>query len=457
VKVGQSHVGPENFSGAELVSNAAALREHLREVLESPAFRGSRRCQQFLRHIVEKAISSHYDDLKERTLGVELFGRSPAYDTGEDAIVRVTASDVRKRLHQFYAETSSAIRIEIPSGSYAPEFRKVAEPVAATPAPAPPVAVPATPVPPVVASPVAEPEPLLAVVHLPGRKLRPLIRYATFAVAALALFASVWIWSRRGRPTPRTVLPWSDLLRHDRPLQVIFADPDISSIQSLLGYQISLSEYANRQYVRQIDAVGPDLQRALRSLRGTNVPIVDAGIALDISALAGASAARLKVHAARALQLRDIKTDDDFIVLGSPHSNPWATLFQDQMDLDFVWDPNLREEVIRNKHPRNGELPLYAPTAGGFDTGQAFAVMAFFGNPSQTGHVLLLAGTNAEGTEAAGKIASNLDLLSQTLRKCGVDPGGPPVRFELLLQVRTMAGSPNTFDVVTCHQSQTAP
>ena len=128
IKVGQSNGGPESLSGAELASSAAALREHLRQVLESPAFRGSRRCQQFLRHIVEKALVSHYDDLKERTLGVELFGRSPTYDTGEDAIVRVTASDVRKRLHPVLrVETTSAIRIDIPSGSYAPEFRRIAD------------------------------------------------------------------------------------------------------------------------------------------------------------------------------------------------------------------------------------------------------------------------------------------------------------------------------------------
>ncbi len=434
MKVGHSNGGPENLSGPELVSSAAALREHLREVLESPAFRGSKRCQQFLRHIVENAIGSHYDYLKERTLGVELFGRSPTYDTGEDAIVRVTASDVRKRLHQFYAETSSSFRIEIPSGSYAPEFHKVADATAVS-APAPPV----------------------NEVQPPRRKMRPLLRYAVCAAAAIAVLSCVWLWTGHGRLSPRNVLPWSDLFRHERPVQVVFADPDISTIQELLGFQISLSEYANRQFVREIESVGPDLQRALRSLRGVNVPIVDAAIALDIAALAGASAARLKVHPARALQLRDVKTEDDFIFLGSPHSNPWTTLFQDQMDFDFVYDANLRREVIRNKRPRKGELAVYAPTAGGFDTGQAFAVMAFVGNPSQTGHVLLLAGTNAEGTEAAGKLASNLDVLSGNLRKCGIDPAAPPVHFELLLQVRTMAGSSNTFGVIACHQMENAP
>jgi hypothetical protein len=75
----------------------APLQDHLKEVLEGDAFRGSHRSGQFLKHIVDKAIAGHFDSLKERVIGIEVFGRSPSYDTGTDAIVRVTASDVRKR------------------------------------------------------------------------------------------------------------------------------------------------------------------------------------------------------------------------------------------------------------------------------------------------------------------------------------------------------------------------
>lgn len=100
-----------------------ALHEHLRHLFESSAFKGSRRSQQFLQHIVAMALAGQTDELKERSLGVALFGRVPTYDTGEDAVVRVTASDVRKRLHQFYAESESPIRIELLAGSYTPEFR----------------------------------------------------------------------------------------------------------------------------------------------------------------------------------------------------------------------------------------------------------------------------------------------------------------------------------------------
>src|SRR6266849_5919102 len=138
-------VGPSTHSTGstkemEIVPDTAMVQEHVREVVASPAFKGSRRSQQFLQHIVEKTITGHTDEVKERSLGVDLFSRLPSYDTGEDAIVRVTASDVRKRLHQFYSETHSEIRIDLPSGSYVPEFRRVA---AAAPAPVPPALGPA--------------------------------------------------------------------------------------------------------------------------------------------------------------------------------------------------------------------------------------------------------------------------------------------------------------------------
>ena len=81
----------------------ALLKRYLNEITGGSAFKGSPRSAQFLEYIIWQSATGKIADLKERTIGVELFGRSPAYDTGEDAIVRVTASDVRKRLVQHYS------------------------------------------------------------------------------------------------------------------------------------------------------------------------------------------------------------------------------------------------------------------------------------------------------------------------------------------------------------------
>ena len=64
----------------------------------------------FTGYVIEKALSGQFEDLKERILGVELFGRPHAYDTTEDAVVRVAACDVRKRLTSVRPSTSGITR-----------------------------------------------------------------------------------------------------------------------------------------------------------------------------------------------------------------------------------------------------------------------------------------------------------------------------------------------------------
>ena len=103
----------------------AAIRDELDAMLTTPIFVQSQRCKRFLRYIVEQSLAGNAGQLKERTIGIAVFERANDYDTGDDSIVRVTANEIRKRLSQFYAESSVAHRIliELPRGSYVPEFR----------------------------------------------------------------------------------------------------------------------------------------------------------------------------------------------------------------------------------------------------------------------------------------------------------------------------------------------
>lgn len=101
-----------------------AIRHALESVISSTAFASSKRCQDFLRLIVERRLSGDIDSLRERQIGVEMFGRPADYDTSNDAVVRVRATEVRKRLAQYYREANPVpeIRMELPPGSYVPEF-----------------------------------------------------------------------------------------------------------------------------------------------------------------------------------------------------------------------------------------------------------------------------------------------------------------------------------------------
>jgi hypothetical protein len=126
-------IGP--FSRPEHLNpeRVAQIRDHMKEVISSPAFAGSKRAQDFLQLIVEHVLAGRFDSLRERMIGAEMFGRPIDYETANDAVVRVKATEVRKKLAQYYREAAGSpeVRIDLPTGSYAPRFYYDApEPVA---------------------------------------------------------------------------------------------------------------------------------------------------------------------------------------------------------------------------------------------------------------------------------------------------------------------------------------
>jgi hypothetical protein len=102
-----------------------AIRKELDRVLASPAFRNSKRYASVLRYIVEQTLGQPDLQLKERTIGMEVFGRAPDYDTATDHVVRSALAEIRRRLAQYYQEQGPAaeVRIELQPGSYVPHFR----------------------------------------------------------------------------------------------------------------------------------------------------------------------------------------------------------------------------------------------------------------------------------------------------------------------------------------------
>jgi hypothetical protein len=114
--------------GATLTSNAALVREQVNRLLAHPLFTNSKRYPVLLAYTVEQALLGNAGELKERTIGVEAFGREPSYDVNLDPVVRTTAAEVRKKLIQYYYSTEHAgeLVIELPLGSYVPSFRELA-------------------------------------------------------------------------------------------------------------------------------------------------------------------------------------------------------------------------------------------------------------------------------------------------------------------------------------------
>jgi hypothetical protein len=130
-----AHTSTQGFSPEQ----TAAILSELDAIQAGVSFSGSKRCHDFLEFIVKRALAGDYEHLTERFIGAELFGRPVDYETATDAIVRVRANDVRRRLAQHYSvqRSTSGVTIGMVSGSYIPEFHwPAAEPVeSAEPAP----------------------------------------------------------------------------------------------------------------------------------------------------------------------------------------------------------------------------------------------------------------------------------------------------------------------------------
>jgi hypothetical protein len=103
---------------------APAIQEALRRVLDSPEFRASKRLRRFLSYVVGKTLEGRADEIKEYSIGLEVFDREEPFDPRTDTIVRVEARRLRQQLAVYYQGSgrSDPVAIEVPRGGYIPAF-----------------------------------------------------------------------------------------------------------------------------------------------------------------------------------------------------------------------------------------------------------------------------------------------------------------------------------------------
>jgi hypothetical protein len=170
------------------------------KILDSPAFSGSRRRQAFLRYVVEQTLAGSGASIKERNIAVDVFERSDDFDSQSASIVRVTGSEVRKRVAQAYAPgMDGAVRIELPPGSYQPVFRFDPE-VAPTPRPRPEIHAEAA------AKPAKRP-----------------LRLSLIAAGAVLVIAVAVLLPGMARGTSASDRLWQPFLNRDQPVLISLA------------------------------------------------------------------------------------------------------------------------------------------------------------------------------------------------------------------------------------------
>lgn len=117
-------IGVDVEYGATHELTAEMIRAQLDLLVRDDVFRSSKRSVAFLKYVVEQTLNGSADQIKERTIGVEVFGREPLYDTNLDHIVRTAATELRKRLASYYVDEvhRSELRMDLVPGSYIPRF-----------------------------------------------------------------------------------------------------------------------------------------------------------------------------------------------------------------------------------------------------------------------------------------------------------------------------------------------
>ncbi|WP_041598095.1 hypothetical protein [Granulicella tundricola] len=200
----------------------------LNNLLASPLFRQSKRYPAFLRYVVESTLRGGEEELKERTIGTEVFGRVPHYDTNLDPTVRLTAAEVRKRLAQYYQQPEHAaeVHIHLRPGSYIPAFTWPAKNTAEI------VALPATH--PAPFNVVAMPSMLPAQESLQARRKfgQPLLWCMAAVAVSLALLGGVMFYNyRRAAATANTHDLWAPLLTDGNRVALVI--PDLSKADLL--------------------------------------------------------------------------------------------------------------------------------------------------------------------------------------------------------------------------------
>lgn len=371
-----------------------AVRSALKKILVSHEFRASRRCQDFLRFVVENTLAGRAEILKERTIGIEAFGRPASYDPSEDATVRVKAGEVRKRLGLYYAGEGRAdeIRIDLAPGGYVPEFSW------GPPAPA-----------------ALEPAPAPGAPALRAKRLRWL---ALGGVAALVVTAAGWlIW----KSTPNTLDAfWSPSLAGTSPALIcaayvpVYAAPDTRREQTSNARDFVL---LNDQFVG-----GGDLVAASR-----------------LSGMLARMGRDYQVRIGSEVSFQDLKSTPA-ILIGYSYTK-WKEISR---DMRYVIDLSKRPVMITdNGAPTNWFLPGLKQDR---QTDEDYALVTRMVRSDNQAAMVELSGITQYGTEAAAELVTKPAQLADALR--GAPAGWEKKNLQLVLHVQVISGTPAATTVV---------
>ncbi len=381
---------------AEATPRAVAVREQLRRLLAHPLFTNSKRYPVLLAYTVEQTLMGRGSTLKERTIGVEAFGREPHYDVNLDPVVRTTAAEVRKRLIQYYynPEHAGELVIELPLGGYVPSFREPALDAGRAGAGLFLAERPGE----------RDGEPGTAGARLsdaahedPIKHNRTWTQWVLIAAGLAAMLVAGFGLGRIGvervQPKQETEL--------DR-----FWDPIRSAstrITYCLGEPMAATDHERMAPPGMPTLGGMDVSDVITLARSI-VPLVARHDAFRVAPATETSYAQLR--------------EGPFVLIGA-FDNPWTMRIMEDLPFDFEYVNQVREVVDRRSAgKRFWALEWKAPRV---QLTKDYGVVARIHDKVTGQPVIILAGILGAGTQAASELASNPAYLEAMLRNAPKD------------------------------------
>jgi hypothetical protein len=352
----------------------------LESVLASPSFCNSKRYPALLRYVVEQTLLGHGDEIKERTVGIDVFGRAPDYDTNLDTIVRYTAGEVRKRLAAYYHEVDAPIQISLSARSYRPEFTRIVEVLDLKIKEKTETSVPLTEAFDAPAAPAPSPMPPVPRKHAADWVIG-------VSLVLLILLVAVRSWNvTRTDPVGRF---WSPILSQKEPT-IISLGGVVFSPRSNIGTEVATDPADVNPYLSFENGLAMGRVAALLNARGGSYRVQP----VAYTTLA---------------QIRENPT-----VLVGAYNNDWSLRLVEPLRFHFAQHPD--ERIVDAQDPkRSWTRDISKP----FSDGPDYAVVARFRNPSTNSMVVVIAGLQRFGTDAASQFATSTDLLEGFDRQIG--------------------------------------
>jgi hypothetical protein len=381
----------------------------LERMLASPLFGQSKRYAPFLRHVVQKTLGGQEDSLKERVLGIELFGRTPDYDSNNDPVVRVTAGEVRKRIAQYYDDSAhrNELRIDLPIGTYVAHFHRPRVKEDNRAAAEPPV-FPAELAPSAELAPIAPSVESVRWVHAQGKRLAA----ATIVLAVLASAGLVWKFgARHTSPLDRV---WGNLVSTQSPSIIAVGVPP-----PLYPTENNTDEPSARQHLRNDHVSLSDLQALLRVVR-----LLDRK---DIT---------YRVQSAGSTTFADLRQGPTVLLGGL--DNPWTMRAQRNLRFGLQSDGNGVDWISDTHDPgaRKWSVDFNRPYT---QVNTDYAIIALFRDPATQQPTLIIAGMGENGTKAASEFITDNTQLSNALGEAQRKQGGS--NFEVVITTEVINGS----------------